>query len=798
MSDDERMVMDQDENLPAETGATGRKKASREGGLGDQVPLGSWWWLKVRQKEGSSSITATKDGTEEMLVCVVGLGSNYARVKTPSGHSWRLHLEDLFPDVCRPCPNYRDVIRGHIDESRREISDLMGKVQEVTAQIGLRQEGASLDEAQTALATLSATDDAKAYEKALVKAKDETLPALFNQIEGASNELKMWMKAELLPVHAMANKAKSVIKEVEDRIFNVEIYAGISEEAILVRDGEPAPATEKLRVFQNLLYMDEECLLDYRGGGLDFSKEKDFDRWLAKKANADRILPFPRCLVAMQVRRYTKDRSEDARYQGLLGAHIKFEHEQFDKKTYLFVRNGDRIFRINSQMDFKRLIFPSRGEFSAEPLMFKPGSWSSDEITFITVRDYEARVKKEEEREEKHRAWMRENPYWPWRMKTRREKWLAWKEERTAARQKRYEERMEARGKTHTVVHTIKPSKGEYGTVDYVEAVTEEVEEPLYDSVFEEQVPDKTNWRRREHEAFKCHGDFRYHWERESPYHPSNVEDRESTDGWEPFDSRSTGFDEAKACLDRKIKEWNRVSLVVQGLYDRSNLLDPHPPVRLWDPKGFEAAVDLIYDGEHAIHMGEPPDFEAYRRRTLETLGQGSVTIGQQAAWARKVREKEQERRNRDDRLDGDDAIVKSWWLPKGEKGPGFVAEVALWRPNKREAVFRFERYAERATVWKESKNRPGWGHKIRGKVKETLTVPADDLFNVSAYRPGDYKQFFQDPRTRRDYMQWAPLLLTAEDWHAGKTNKEAEVDDEDLPEEAWDEDETDEDEDDE
>jgi hypothetical protein len=47
--------------------------------------------------------------------------------------------------------------------------------------------------------------------------------------------------------------------------------------------------------------------------------------------------------------------------------------------------------------------------------------------------------------------------------------------------------------------------------------------------------------------------------------------------------------------------------------------------------------------------------------------------------------------------------------------------------------------------------------------------VPANALLNISAYTPGDFKQFFADPRTRAEYLQWAPLLLTAEDWHSGK-----------------------------
>ena len=48
------------------------------------------------------------------------------------------------------------------------------------------------------------------------------------------------------------------------------------------------------------------------------------------------------------------------------------------------------------------------------------------------------------------------------------------------------------------------------------------------------------------------------------------------------------------------------------------------------------------------------------------------------------------------------------------------------------------------------------------------LVVPKSRLLHVNAYTPGDFKQFFADPRTRADYLQWAPYLLEAEEYHAG------------------------------
>jgi hypothetical protein len=53
--------------------------------------------------------------------------------------------------------------------------------------------------------------------------------------------------------------------------------------------------------------------------------------------------------------------------------------------------------------------------------------------------------------------------------------------------------------------------------------------------------------------------------------------------------------------------------------------------------------------------------------------------------------------------------------------------------------------------------------------IKESVSVPVGVLLNVEAYTLGDYHQFFDDPRTRCEYLQWAPLLLAAEDFHAGK-----------------------------
>jgi hypothetical protein len=50
-------------------------------------------------------------------------------------------------------------------------------------------------------------------------------------------------------------------------------------------------------------------------------------------------------------------------------------------------------------------------------------------------------------------------------------------------------------------------------------------------------------------------------------------------------------------------------------------------------------------------------------------------------------------------------------------------------------------------------------------EIKTRITVPEAELFNIDAYKKGDYLQFFQDHRTRCQYLDWAPWLLAAEEY---------------------------------
>ena len=79
---------------------------------------------------------------------------------------------------------------------------------------------------------------------------------------------------------------------------------------------------------------------------------------------------------------------------------------------------------------------------------------------------------------------------------------------------------------------------------------------------------------------------------------------------------------------------------------------------------------------------------------------------------------------------------------------------------RSRKAIYRWTRKRQWSNYWDEKK--------YGDPIPDSIQVPAEHLFNVSAYKPGDFKRFYADPRTRARYLRWASVLLTAEEYHAG------------------------------
>lgn len=643
----------------------------------DQLVVGSWWWVTAKS-ERRDEADYDRSG-RQWLGCVVEVGSNYAKVEGVRLKQ-RIGL-DNFHAMCKSELQPHGFIDAQISKHRNQVRTLMGKIQALCHKLGvpMRQALAAQESSSTALAVAHSVDDVNKYKGALVKAKEKTLPELFAQVKEQHKQMATWMKAELIPAQAELSAAEEVTEVIEGKIHTVELYAGLQEELVQVREGEPAELSARLYLMQRMHFMDEECLAKYEAGGMDFEDVGAFDTWLSRDGNFGRIFPHERCAVAFRIRRDNKD-------YGDLNAFISFKFNQYNKATFLYIRNGRQLWRMRTSIEFNEGLFPRRED---EDLLGDQELWiKADEYDLknfqgiITRRQRDAMILHHKAR----RAHMAQK-LWQWHRAGKPEgSWLCTVTSDDFDYHHGLGERYAQTGKPSRWHLTSRCEAGEYALLT-----------------------------------------------------PENIY-----------------YDDAMRRVRAATLEHNRIAVIVQGLLDRSTCLHPHPPWRIWTPEGFAAGVELVYDTSRALTPGESPDFEEYRRQLNKGLKTGCHTIGQYAAW-----------REHMERIYGDKA-----WRYEGRHGRG---------PNKIHRVYRMKRDGSCAFQWTRHRSKAKWidhpekaGYMkaVYPEIEVKWLCEAKHLTCVDAYTPGDFHMFYDDPRTRADYLQWAPILLSCEDWHHAARKK--------------------------
>lgn len=617
------------------------------------IEVGQWYLVAPVVQE--PTVFIDDDGVEEIsepelgeteFACVVHIGSNYYLMKGPH-YEERIHVEQ-FNARCTQVKNPDVVIQDKVAYHQAEISGLLLEVQALTDRLALTTSALSDGTESTALVVASEVNVAT-YTDALVLAKKKTFPELLSKIESANKSLASWLTASVIPLKAKTSGLKGMTAHIEERIFNVELYAGLIEKVVLIRDGEPAAISEPVHLMQRLCYMDEECLAQYEVGGMDIGHLADFDRWLAKPDNFTRLLPFTRCVTAFRVRRDKKERD----CEGCLFKLVQIMlDEEDDKTTFLYLRNGDKLYRLTTSHTFEAKLFP----------------------------DLDSSVR---------------------------------------GTSKLYAKIFAGRISDEPLI-----SEGAY-----LAMVAEE----------ECAIAEAKRLRKKAAQENK--------WQFSDPWTESQY--------YVPFDSNTVCYDDISESISNDVRKHNRLVLILQGLLDRSPVFHPHPPWKLWDPAGFQSGLRLVYDDSRALVAGEAPDFETYRARLNALIVPGSITVGQQRLWLLKEGEKESNRLDRDWRTKA--TYRPTTFQPYGNPGPGMLAQVVS--RTKKDCTYEWNRKRLVQKTWKDSK---------RPFITSRFTVSLKGVLNVSAYTPGDFKQFFNDPRTRAAYLKWAPLLLDAEEYHAG------------------------------
>lgn len=651
----------------------------------DPTELGSWYWYK----NGSDD---DEDEGEESLGCIVAMGSNYVEVeglsKTCASGGWtsRIHLSE-FDQKLRPCDDAHAVIEEYQEGYRSKVQALLIEVKAVTARLGVSNQ-TSIDEKKasdnsTALTVMTNIVDTKKYSSTLEKAAKETLPDLFEKIKDNSDMLAHWMLAETIPLKAQCGNLDAIIKSVQDRIFNVKIYAGLAEAVHHFAQGKPADFNAPLHVFENRLYMDEECLIGYDTGGADCDDIDGFNQWLAKPENRDRLLPYDRCLVTFRVRRLKKEYGVPRSISDIFAI---MQRDQKNMETFIYIRNGENLYEIGSELDFGDTIFNATSDFDPmEPLMFRE---YFRKFFFMGLNDYESRC----EEDDKYRV----------------------RRDREDVERKAYYKSIPKKPDQRT-------KKGRAAYEEW--------------SDLKDNAPYGGSWHRTE----KVKGERRF----------------ENRGDFNKFNKDNVYYDDALAYMNEETKRYNRLAMIIQGIFDRSKILHPHPPVQVWEEESFKRSVKLVYDASANLYSGEKPDVDAYMKKNREGFSVDSIFMGQQDHWERAMAKKENERRDNSYR-DYDRSHVDKF-KPYGNPGPTNTTKPERWQTQKRVAVFSWVRERIKYDCYNDN------------PIRTTCTVPEKYLFDLTQYKRNDYKIFLQDPRTRVDYMEWAEQLIMGELYLDGK-----------------------------
>lgn len=222
----------------------------------------------------------------------------------------------------------------------------------------LVQVGTSMTEAKLAVATVR---------NSVMKTKKE-LMAKTKKLALLAGEQAKALAIKVKEIEAMAAAAN-------EAIWTINLYLGKEEQISVLRKGKPAPVGEKIAIRQSVLYMDEECGLRPREGGIDIRLVDMFDEWLlADPKNLNQILYHSKGIVALHIR------SQAAKYED---PWMQAEYNEANLHwTYFLIRNGENLYRIYVDLKVGDTLLPTTAEFDElfwedngeERVPLKPGS----------------------------------------------------------------------------------------------------------------------------------------------------------------------------------------------------------------------------------------------------------------------------------------------------------------------------------------------------------------------------------------------------------------------------------------
>lgn len=246
----------------------------------DALRVGDWCWVTCKD-EG-------EEKAETHLMCVSNIGSNHVEFRRSyecGEYIQRIHFKNFLAS-CKPEPNPVPILQERVEEAKRQLAEKTKELREKAQSLFLMADN-NVKQPESLL-PVPATESIDPYRKRLVQLKNDP-PQIQKDIKTISENFAIATRDLVLSEKLKMEKAEEALERVSDQIFVVELYAGIHE-----RVHRPAPADTMIAIRQLMLFMDEETLIDYGHGGMDFNDLAQFDEWVSRAENLKNILPEDR------------------------------------------------------------------------------------------------------------------------------------------------------------------------------------------------------------------------------------------------------------------------------------------------------------------------------------------------------------------------------------------------------------------------------------------------------------------------------------------------------------------------
>jgi hypothetical protein len=262
----------------------------------------------------------------------------------------------------------------------QQIEELMGEIQQMNAenvQLGIDAQDSvkllGVGSVGSEVGTSNALIPAKRPEaiKKKMAALQATMKKKSTAIMLKQKKMQALMNEQTSALSSVTRVFEKVTERLNETMWSINLYLGRDEQIAQIQEGEPADPETPISIRQMTLFMDEESAMNADFGGLEFEDIPKFDEWVVKPENLNRLIPEPRCVVAIKPRREIKKSADMDPYEQQARAEVEL-------KTYFLIRNGESVFRVCTELEVGENLFPFKNEFDDyfyrgdEPL--KPGS----------------------------------------------------------------------------------------------------------------------------------------------------------------------------------------------------------------------------------------------------------------------------------------------------------------------------------------------------------------------------------------------------------------------------------------